>query len=489
MPSDGDELPQDPREREILLRALRRYSDNCEPPELTPDCPYSVTTGPGLRGCGNECMDILARHNAPLSHEVIDVGDGLTMRRARRPRTRRVRNPMSSAYDAREVYLRDKSTGSPSTWRLAAMLVGIAEHLETPPPEDPAQAGRRLAEIDELIRLIEAKGLTFKTQVLPHARVVTGFAVFRSYFLAANRKAGRADSIPRDWLLAVRHHVEWHDTEPSVEALSQGFQGILATTTSWAAAASWDDLVNWRPPSSTPAGDSLIMPPMGDDLWVTERFTKTYLSHWSVPSLRREWRYLHGQEPAPCDPNEMRVREVSANDLAMVMADRLGAEPRPSEALTNMLVEPALTFLREGRRTEAAALFEAALRHSPTNGLALNNLGFCLLPDNPEKALRHLDAAIGTDQTHLELTNANRLLALVLLGRWTSACDLAESHLDRFANSSPQQLVWLWDIDSVLHDAGAVVIECDDIGGYVEALGGIAMSKSRDDISTPASTV
>lgn len=60
MPSDDAGLPQDPREREIFLRALRQYSDNCEPPELTPDCPYSVTVGPGLWGCGNECMDLLA---------------------------------------------------------------------------------------------------------------------------------------------------------------------------------------------------------------------------------------------------------------------------------------------------------------------------------------------------------------------------------------------------------------------------------------------
>ena len=175
----------------------------------------------------------------------------------------------------------------------------------------------------------------------------------------------------------------------------------------------------------------------------------------------------------------MRVREVSANDLARVMADRLGAEPRPSEELTSMLVEPALTFLKEGRRTEAAALFEAALRHSPNDALALNNLGFCLLPDDPEEALRHLDASIGTDQAYLELTNANRLLALVLLGRWTSACDLAETHLDRFANSSPRESVWLWDIDPLLHDSGAAVIECDDIGSYVEALRDLAVSEGQ----------
>ncbi len=190
------------------------------------------------------------------------------------------------------------------------MLVGITEHLETPPPEDSAQAGQRRAEIDELIRLIEAKGLTFKTQVLPHLRVVTGRAVFTQYFLRANQKAGGVEGIPHGWLLAVRHHIEGDDAEPSVEALSQGFQGILSTTTNWAKAASWDDLVNWRPPSSPSEDDSLVMPPQSDDLWVTERFTKTYLSQWSVPALRSEWKYLHGKNPSPCHPNEMRGRVV-----------------------------------------------------------------------------------------------------------------------------------------------------------------------------------
>ena len=86
---------------------------------------------------------------------------------------------------------------------------------------------------------------------------------------------------------------------------------------------------------------------------------------------------------------------------------------------------------------------------------------------------------MSADQTNLELTNANRLLALVLLGRWTSACDLAESHLGRFADSSSQQSVWLWDIDSALHDSAAAVIECDDIGSYVETLRDLATSKSE----------
>ena len=489
MPCDAPELPKDPREREIFLRALREYSDNCEPPELTPDCPYSEKTGPGLRGCGNECMDLLARYDAPISYDEIDVGEGLTFRRKRRPRTRRTHNPVASAYDARGIYLHDKFSGPPSTWRLAAMLVGVAELVETPPPEDTAQASDRVAAIDELILHIEAKGLQFETHVLPHLRFVTGSAVFKEHFMPHSQEAGGPAAAPRGWLLAVREHVEPVDSEPSVESLSRFFSGILSTTMNWAMTASWDDLVNWRPPASPPADDAPFMPQRtSDDLWVAERFTKTYLSDWSVPALRSEWRYLHGQELAPCDPAQMRVREVSANDLAKVMADRLGAEPRPSEEMTNMLVGPAVNFLKDGRRIEAAALFEAALRHEPHSADALNNLGFCLLPDDPEKALRHLDAAMGTGQANIEVTNANRLLALILLGRWTSACDLAESHLDRYSDSSPQGSAWLWEIDSVLHDTDPTLIDCDDIGSYVETLRDIATSRTRDSASATSTT-
>ncbi|MYF45451.1 MAG: hypothetical protein F4223_03250 [Rhodobacteraceae bacterium] len=380
---------------------------------------------------------------------------------------------MASAYDAREVYLSDKSMGPPSTWRLAAVLVGLTELVESPPPEDPGQAIDRLAEIDELLGQVEARGLPFEMHVLPQLRSAVGHAVFRQYFLAAPQETRGAASIPSDWLLAVKQHIESvnADPEPTKEAMSQGFEGILSTTMNWAMAASWDQLVVWSPPSPSHTDDSLSQLHMVEgDTWITERFTRTYLSEWSVAALRSEWRYLHGQLLPPCDSSEMRVREISASDLAKVMADRLGADRRPSERLIDMLVRPAVKFLEDDRRTEAAALFEAALRLDPRNANALNNLGFCLLPDDPEQALRHLDAAIDTGNADMEISNANRVLALALLGRWTSACDLAAAHLNRHGDSSPRGPVWLWESSSMLTDNTAVLMTCDDIGSYVAEL-------------------
>ncbi|MCQ3811569.1 MAG: hypothetical protein KTV68_13560 [Acidimicrobiia bacterium] len=428
-------------------------------------------------------MDILARNNAPLSLEETDLGDGLTMRRTKRARARRVNSPVAGAYDAREVYLSDKSTGPPSTWRLAAKLVGLTEIVETPPPSDLVQAANRLADIDELIGEIEARGLMFENHVLPQLRPVVGHAVFRQYFLSASRDPDGAASIPSGWLLAVKQHIESvnSDPEPSAEAMSQGFQGIISTIMNWAMTTSWDQLVNWSPPLPSQTDDTLSPIDNAEgDSWITERFTKTYLSEWSVAALRSEWKYLHGQHLSPCDPSEMRVREVSANDLARVMADRLGADPRPSEHLINMLVRPAVNFLAEDRRTEAAALFEAALRVDPQNAIALNNLGFCLLPDDPEQALRHLDSAIDTGSADVEITNANRVLALVLLGRWTSACDLAAAHLNRHSDSSRREPVWLWDSSPLLRDNAAALITCDDIASYVAALHEVAAAKDGE---------
>ena len=483
MTAGPSELPKDPREREIFLRALREYSDNCEPPELTADCPYSVKTGPGIRGCANECVDILARNNAPLSHEEIDLGDGLTKRRMKRARSRRVSSPLAGAYDAREVYLSDEAIGPSSTWRLAAVLVGITELVETRPPVDPAQAANRLARIDELVEQVGARGLTFETHVLPQLRFVIGHAVFRQYFSSASREAKGASSIPGGWLLAVKQYIESvnSDPEPSAEAMSQGFEGILTTTMNWAMTASWDELADWSPPPPPHTDDTVSQLRKAEgDTWITERFTKTYLNEWSVAALRSEWGYLHGQHLPPCDPSEMRVREIPVNDLARVMADRLGAEPRPSEQCINMMVRPAVKFLEEDRRTEAAALFEAALRLDPHNAYALNNLGFCLLPDDPEKALQYLDAAIETGSADMEIANANRVLALALLGRWTSACDLAAAHLNRHGDSSPRGPVWLWDGSSLLSDNIAELITCDDIGNYVAALHKVATSKDGE---------
>jgi hypothetical protein len=76
-------LPSAGLERVIFLRALQQFSDECETPELQPECPFSVDLPSGGRGCGEECMDLLAKFGDPYSRgggstleTVLSRGDG-----------------------------------------------------------------------------------------------------------------------------------------------------------------------------------------------------------------------------------------------------------------------------------------------------------------------------------------------------------------------------------------------------------------------------
>lgn len=134
--------------------------------------------------------------------------------------------------------------------------------------------------------------------------------------------------------------------------------------------------------------------------WLFDRFTVTYLDDWSTASLRSEWQYLHGELDTPWPKNLTKARRMAEPKLASVIADRLlrihdRHRPRVHHfSLTDQLVGPALDFLGEGRRIEAAALFEAAIRHDSDDAPAHNNLAFCLLPDRPEAAVSLLERSL-----------------------------------------------------------------------------------------------
>ena len=170
----------------------------------------------------------------------------------------------------------------------------------------------------------------------------------------------------------------------------------------------------------------------------------------------------------------MSLRKVSESDLAMVMADRLAAKapplPEPPSDLADELVGPALKFIQDGRRVEAAALFEAAVHNEPHSPSSMNNLGFCLLPDHPARALEYLERAAAMGQGDSALFDANRILALALNGRYTSAIDLSTHYLERYETAASRAPVWLWEIDSVLEGDDPKVIENLDLRNYVETI-------------------
>ncbi len=445
------ELTGDPREREIFLRALRHYSDSCEPPELIAECPFSVDEGPGQRGCGEECMDILAAYGAPFATEEIKLGNGIAIVRSVRPRARHVNLTSSKAYDAREVYLTDKATKPPQRWFLASILQGLVEEISTAPPLEPHLIIKRQEHINELVRIVGERNLDFEVQVLPHLRQIIIGPV----------------------LIVAHENQDIDKNKPEIK-------NLIDRIFTWASTASFSRLIDWELPIEIDSIEShqiLPRPPDAKGQWMWDRFTKTYLDKWATESLRKEWEYIHGKEKAPCSSNEMMIRVVSIEQLSKVMADRLAySEQRPStladnfpSTLADNFVIQAVKFLKEGRRSDAVTLFRAAVLKEPDSAKAYNNLGFCLLPDDPNRALRCFEKALKLNGVDIRLVNVNRILALAVLGRRASAIDLAQSFLGS-DNVSDYVHSWLWDYDSLLGKGDPELIECLNYEEYVRGM-------------------
>ena len=158
-------LPESGPEREIFLKALRLFSDECEPPDLIAECPFSIDLPGGGRGCGEECIDLLNRYGVPRSTGGIPIGNSEVaahpMGRPRRPKSH-----VSSGkpFDAAECFYRDSDDPDRSTWATVSLLYALrSTYLPTSDALlDPyrseklsAAAGelrRRRFNVDELLR-------------------------------------------------------------------------------------------------------------------------------------------------------------------------------------------------------------------------------------------------------------------------------------------------------------------------------------------------
>lgn len=467
------ELPNDPQVRELFLRALREYSESCEPPALTPDCPFSVSTEPGVRGCGEECMDILGATGAPPPSFEVDLGDGISIRKRRSPRARRPLNPNSRPYDAKEVFLADQEAGPPSTWRIAAVLHGLVDLITSPPSDDPHLRLQRLSRMDEFRRVVDGRGMDFECHVMPHLRTAVAGMIFA---FAVASQSGEHPSAVAGWASLAEDYIPTEDAGITVQSAGLAFESLLLPVMRWALTADYEELVNWQVPGRSLLDESELplvdTEAMGSDgRWLVDRFTKTYLHDWGTDSLRREWLYQHGQLQPPCDAADMSSRNIDLAALAEVLAERSAAADPPKvdqPGLASSFVRSAVAFLQEARYIEAAALFEAIVRRQPNDPEALNNLGFCLLASDPHEALKSLGLANEQRSADHDLVDVNRMLALFVLGRKTAATDLADRLAQRLVDGRGfRRPTFLWEPGALLTGTPNLV-ERTDLLAYTE---------------------
>lgn len=236
------------------------------------------------------------------------------------------------------------------------------------------------------------------------------------------------------------------------EVVAEGARLLLT----WVQNASLADLIGMRAPSKEwlTAQSPLVLEAdiVEQYRWAAERFSVTRLQEWSLPSLHLEWRWLRGEVFAPCPQEVMLDRTVTAAELDREIAARAVdalESPAPTTSrvpLTARMQRQAQTLLRDGKHDAAATLFEFAVAENDRDADAHNNLGFCLMPRDPDRAWQHLKESIRLGYEPYVINLYNRVLCLALLGDIPAALELAEDEWDAAAAADHGKAV-LWVLD------------------------------------------
>jgi hypothetical protein len=460
-------------EREILLRALRDYSEACTPPALTPGCPFAVEIAPGRRGCAEECVALLAEHGAPPPVEEFLVGE-FSLIRQRRPRPRHGPQGISRPFDARAIAFEDEAK-PPQLRRTAALLFELRRHLCDPPDDSMQTRRERIAECcSELSR----RGFDADFMIRHGLGAEVAMAILLGVVmptLVASIAKEHGDRLPKlapappEWRDLLLPDLDVDRPEAHLAAVAAQMGAMIGgehPLIAWVSTAAMDDLVDWTAPSELPAmGRVDYVAEAATHRWLVDRFLATYYEDWATPSLHLEWRYLHGEVLPPCPHEALGVRRTTANEIAPLIADRATKDERQKVPTPlSRYVYAAVETLRSGSRMTAASLFEIVIKFEPTNAEAHNNFGFCVLPDRPADALYHFErsAALGWAQHPFVLVN--RIYALAKIGRVTSALELADEFFNLFGMSMPIR-GWMWTLDEE-----PKLLDIEDLACYAKDL-------------------
>ena len=236
--------------------------------------------------------------------------------------------------------------------------------------------------------------------------------------------------------------------------MTRVIQPATSRILSWMATASIDELLNLAPPSEViPIDPNREFPDFElqeQYAWAIDHFSSTFYSEWSTSSLHYAFRWLSGQEVAPCDADLMSDRRIDRAQLNAEIARRAAAQrhrrpakPRIDNLLANEMNRYAASLLDAKRYREAAAIFKFASDQKPYDGNFRNNLGFCLIPEDPLEALGHLRAAAEMNYHRPAVNVYNQMCCHIALRRPREALAVAETMWTDLVTTSPASAT-LW---------------------------------------------
>jgi hypothetical protein len=200
----------------------------------------------------------------------------------------------------------------------------------------------------------------------------------------------------------------------------------------WVNQADPVDVFCWEPPVRE-LWDSFSVPSSAKDpvepefRWAVERLVVTYLQEWTDDSLRIE--YLHAAEgwrpevvPVELTYERRVQREPVNTELAR---RRVHGQALDVEAIS-ALVERAIEAIGEGSRGVAASVFQAARTMDPSDQLLANNLAFCYIPDEPDRALALLEEARTLDSPKI-IVEANVAVIHLMRAEYETCLEVCQA--------------------------------------------------------------
>lgn len=461
--------PSDP-ERKLFVAALRAYSDNCDSPELTPACPFYELSN-GRPACGEQCRDVLAEHDhlAPRT-DGFDLGDGIVAYARSRRKARRGPEPSARPFDAAALRLRDKDrpTDVKNTVSLLCELKEIADSPLRSSDDIEERIYLAGAHVDELVsRGFNRAELLMGTAIMVTICQTLTMAV--SAILQQDHNIQVNENLSPEWQV-VRDEWTRLGSERAKTGYIQGFLGaqLPELLLGWNSSLSIEELAAWKSPDpsivrDTPSGYSAELRDKG--LWIFDRFTVTYLHEWHMSSLELEWAYLHSDLRGCCVSDQMKLRRTNEHEVARLIADKVVQNRRKNgTGQDGVKIEyfgpVALSYLSEGNYKEAISIYETLDRLTPNDASVLNNLGFCLIPMDPARAVLMLEKSIRVSGKTSPMTGANLMFALYSVGRHKDALEVA-GQIERFTDDAA--ILWMRDKDGSL-----VLTQQAVIANYVE---------------------
>jgi hypothetical protein len=338
----------------------------------------------------------------------------------------------------------------PTERRLAALVRAIDTSIDQLPPADLDEVTEHLHAVNDLLDAIASHEVDreafIEHHLVPHlARTIVFNCVMPLVIAKADPDAANGFSDVGD-----RPEIsEWTELlEVDPEDPANTFQRISQVIHSLSL-MDFQDALQWaRPTGLSGLGVTTQADPRVR--WLSDRFSATYLQNWAYESLLLEWKYLHGQCEGVAAPRSMLERRVNSEELGLAIAGLVSEsrEERSDSVSPAAHVEKALEMLQEGRYSGASAIFESLAALSPLDSQAHNNWGFCLIPFDPEGALKRLEYAADIGMASTPVNVCNRMLCLSRLSRPSSALSLAERYWQARTSNDPPEQAWLWDEDA-----------------------------------------